>query len=375
MANLFARASAEHSLFKDERVLYTEFVPLQLPHRNQEINDLVYALKPAAEGKKPHNLFIFGTTGTGKTVTAKFVLNQLQEFSDRVKGLYVNCFEFNTRQMVLSELVNFLGMPVPRRGVSSAELHTKLLEVLKNSKVIPIIVLDEADQLLFRDGAELLYDVLRVNEMQKNFIGVMMISNDDTIPSKLEDRIKSSLAPDTIVFNPYSPEQLKDILKERVELAFHPEKIGKEVVNVAAAHAAKCGGDVRIAIEVLLKAGRLAEKNNSNLVEVEHVRAVLDSVEPVQLKKSLNFLTPAEKQILKLIAMEEGEMQSGTLYEKFSQTTIGLSDRRLRELIARLEAMRLISIHPISMSNRGKSRGISLTLPKETLLKELEAKN
>ena len=81
MKNIFDSKS-EYSLFKDERFLYPEFVPERLPFRDEEISELVYCLKPATQGKKPTNVFVFGKPGTGKTVALKFVLNELEEFSE-----------------------------------------------------------------------------------------------------------------------------------------------------------------------------------------------------------------------------------------------------------------------------------------------------
>ena len=74
-----------NSIFKDERFLYPEFVPERLPFRDKELSDLMFCFKPASLGRKPTNIFIYGKPGTGKTVTLKFVLNELEEYSDRVK--------------------------------------------------------------------------------------------------------------------------------------------------------------------------------------------------------------------------------------------------------------------------------------------------
>ena len=54
--NVFDKGSKIHRIFKDERFLYPEFVPERLPHRDSEIDALVFALKPVSEGRKPQNV-------------------------------------------------------------------------------------------------------------------------------------------------------------------------------------------------------------------------------------------------------------------------------------------------------------------------------
>ena len=93
--NLFQRASRERSVFQDERFLYPEFIPELLPHREKEIESLVYCFDPILKGRKPLNVFLVGPTGVGKTVSAKYVLRELEDNFDRVKSLYLNCFEYN----------------------------------------------------------------------------------------------------------------------------------------------------------------------------------------------------------------------------------------------------------------------------------------
>src|SRR3989344_8670777 len=107
--NIFASMPAEKSVFLDERYLYPEFVPERLPHREREIDSLVYCFNPVLNGKKPLNVFLAGSTGVGKTVCAKFVLKELEGSFDRAKTLYLNCFEFNSRASVLGAIANFVG--------------------------------------------------------------------------------------------------------------------------------------------------------------------------------------------------------------------------------------------------------------------------
>jgi len=373
--NIFSKSSKLNEIFKDERVLYPEFLPEKLPHRENEIESLSFCFKPVLSGKKPVNAVVLGSPGTGKTVSVKFVLSNLEEFSNRAKSLYINCFGFNSRNSVLFLIANFVGAAIPRRGLATDEIYSRMFDYLKKCNFIPIIVLDEADQLIFKEeGSKLLYDLLRMTEYEKIQLGLVLISNNFLLTSGLDPRVKSRLSEESIVFEKYSPEQLKDILKERASLAFFENSIEKDVVNVAAAHSAKLGGDARIGVESLLKAGRLAEKENSGRVSVSHLKKAFSLMDSALLSKAFPFLSEQEKIILDLISSFDG-VYSGELFRKYSKIKGHLELRHFRSTIPKLESMNLISAPLIDLKPRGKSRFISLKVPKDSLDKFLNEKH
>ena len=366
--NIFAKKAKVHEIFKDERFLYPEFVPERMPFREPEVDGLVFSLQPVLQGKKPQNVFVCGKTGTGKTATVKFVLNELQQYSDRAKGLYINCFQLNTRHSILTQISNFLGDATPRRGIATDEAFAKMLEALKHASFIPVVVLDEADQLLHdKEASKLFYDLLRVVEYGKGRFGLIFISNISNFVALLDDRVKSSLSEQTISFEPYSPKQLKEILNQRVQYAFHSNALDPEVINVAAAHAAKLGGDARIAIECLFRAGREAEKENSEKLEVRHLRKIFSEVDSRALQKAISYLSIAEREILELVPANKA-ISSGKLFEAYSKASKKpLTQRRFRTLISELEKKQLITAETTVKPPRGRTRMVSLAFPKARL--------
>src|SRR3989344_362233 len=371
--NIFESAGAkERAIFRDEKYLYPEHMPQRLPHRDAEISSLVFSLQPVLKGGKPQNVFIAGPTGTGKTATVRYVLGELQEYSDRAKGLYINCFEFSSRHSILSKISNFLGGAVPRRGTATDEIHSRFLEALRKSSFAPIVVLDEVDQLMLKaEGDKLLYDILRAVEMEKAKIGLIMISNDVGLTARLDVRVKSSLSEEKIIFSAYTPAQLKDILAERSSFAFAPDALGVDVIPLAAAHAAKLGGDARVAIEALLKAVREAEKENSGKVEVKHLKKAFEAADSASLVKGVKHLLPNEKILLEIIASSPG-IQSGEIFSEFSKKSPGLSERRLRDLLNELEKKNFIVSELLELGNKGKTRKFSCRLQREILVKALK---
>lgn len=365
--NIFSSIGG-NEIFRDEKFLYPEFVPERLPFRDAQIDEIAHALKPVLRGGRPQNLFVFGPSGTGKTVTVKYVLRELEKFSDRAKGLYLNCFEFNTRQAILSKACNFLGVPVPRRGIATDEVYSELLSALKRSDFTPIIVLDELDQLLQGGiASNILYDLLRVVEFQKSRLGIVIISNEGSLVSGLDSRVRSSLLHLPVEFVPYKPAQLKEILRERAKYAFHDSVLERDVINVAAAHAAKNNGDARLAIESLLRAGRIAVRTKSSKVKVLHLKNAFDSIHSRSLDKAKDFLDKNEKTILRMLCKKDNVF-SGALFKEFSgKTGNALTQRSFRKKLNRLESLKLVSMELKEKGMRGRTRIIKLAQPRKEI--------
>ena len=366
--NIFAKGSSRvNEIFRNERVLYPEFVPERLPFRDVQVDELVFAFKPLAEGRKARNVFVHGSTGTGKTATVKHVLKELQEYSDRPRALFLNCFEKNSRHAVLVEFANFLGSAVPERGLSTAEVHAEAMQALKNCTFSPIVVLDEFDQLLEKDsgGQDLLYDLLRVSEQGLRSVGIVLISNRKELLSELEPRVKSSLQAVSAEFSPYSPMQLKEILKQRSAYAFAEGVLEKDIINVASAHASRLGGDARIAIESLLNAGRIAERENSSKVLLKHLKNAFETIELSTGRKKISTLSNDEKALLKILAKSPEGIDSGELFAQFSKSS-KVSDRRFRAIVSGLEKSNVLSAED-STKGRGKTRIFRLKVKKESI--------
>ena len=372
MANVFSRVIEERGLFKDERFLYPEFIPEKLPHREKEIETIASCLKPLAEERKGRNLFISGTTGIGKTACVKYVLRELEDYTSKAKGHYINCFQTNTKYGILSEITNFMGFPLPRRGLSSDEAYAKIKEAAGKCGFMPIVVLDEFDRSIAKgEGSELLYDLLRIAEFGKKPFTVVLISNDEGLTSKLDDRVRSSLMAENMKFEAYSPLQLKEILAERCGLAFHDDIVEKDSIALAAAHSAKLGGDARVAIGSLLAAGRIAQKENAKSLRPEHLRKAFEKVDAASVLKAIPFLTATEGEMLEVIAKNDG-ITSGELYCIIDRNWKNPPGERMkREIIEKLIGLRVIKAEEISLGNRGKTRKIKLNASPKAVLEKL----
>lgn len=329
-------ASTDSTIFKNEEILSSNYLPELLPHRENQIKQVADNLLPASKGRQPQNTFLFGSPGIGKTASVRYVFREFEEFSG-IKSIYINCWDYKTAVAVLSKISIDLGHMVQRRGWSKDEIFGRLMEVLNKLNKGLIVCLDEVDQL----EEEVLYDLLRLNV--KIPLGIVAISNNQYAFADFEPRIRSSLSMDEIEFKPYTLVEMKDILQERVKYSLTSVENG--VVLLAANHAVQKGGDVRIGLQCLQKAGRIAEQDNANKLKVEHVRKVLKEVGKVKPEILKEKVTDHEKKILEVLN-DGSKWQSGELYKKYCETTENhVSDRAFRGFVNHLAEINLIKVN------------------------------
>ena len=74
--SIFEKALSGDSLFTNRQALRTDFIPQNLPYRDEQITSIGQILTPILQDSKPSNLLLYGKTGSGKTVVAKYVLQK-----------------------------------------------------------------------------------------------------------------------------------------------------------------------------------------------------------------------------------------------------------------------------------------------------------
>src|SRR3990172_6035732 len=113
------------SVFRDKSLLQSNYKPDQILHREEQIKQIASILAPVLRGEKPSNLFLYGKTGTGKTLSINYVSDELQKRSQKEKAAkikveYLNCKlkkVSDTEYRILAELIKKLGGEVPQTGL------------------------------------------------------------------------------------------------------------------------------------------------------------------------------------------------------------------------------------------------------------------
>ena len=339
---------AEESIFTSESALLPDFVPEEPIHRESQLRELSNSLNPSKS--IPDNLFLYGSTGTGKTTCTKHIVKQLKEYKPKVNPIYINCWDNNTRLAVLSQIAGAMDIGFPRRGLAADEVFSRIIEMAKKSKSINVIFLDEFDQLVAKKEEAIVYDLTRAGENYGVNFAVVIISNNSQLLETLDKRAVSSLYPKKIEFPRYSPAELKDILRERAEQAFRKGTYSEEVIALCAGHAAKQGGDCRIALKLLWRASRKAEENGR--ITIEHVKNAFDEQGGIETNNE------TQNEILNLLTKNPTGLTSGEIYEKLKDK---YSERTLRIHIGTLASKAIVEITDVQgKENRGKTRMVKL---------------
>jgi cell division control protein 6 len=265
-------------VLKDPAKLSFDYIPERLVHRERQLDKLWMLFRPVLEAGTSQTAFLIGNVGTGKTATSKrFCLDLVKEARTEGKTLdfiVVNCRQRSTESAVLLRLVNHFDERFPDRGFSTAEMLRTLHKHLEKEKLHLVVVLDEADVLLRKGVGDLIYHLSRFDEEKvggKASMSLMMISQKYLL-DMLDPASRSTFRRANVIqFDRYSGSELRDIVADRVALAFYPGAVPEECIDLIA-DASSEWGDARFAIEILEKAGMLAEEEGRPRVSAENVR-------------------------------------------------------------------------------------------------------
>ena len=225
--SLFDDILSGEPIFTNKEVLRPSYTPAELPHRNDQISNMATILVSALRGQTPSNILIYGKTGTGKTASAKYVSQELEQTSRRYRVPceveYINCEVTDTQYRVLAQLangfqeengaileetaaylhdeplhpdddappskddvINFLRArdlahlteaeqiaainelreeieTVPMTGWPTDRVYQSFFESVDFTERVVVIMLDEIDKLVEKSGDDTLYNLSRMN--------------------------------------------------------------------------------------------------------------------------------------------------------------------------------------------------------------------
>ena len=97
------------TIFRDTIALDYDYQPKLLKYRENEQRRFATAIKPLLENRNGRNVFVYGAPGIGKTTACKHVLRELEEETDEVATIYINCWKENTTYKIFYKLCEDLG--------------------------------------------------------------------------------------------------------------------------------------------------------------------------------------------------------------------------------------------------------------------------
>ena len=385
LEGIFTKATAGKILIKDRKTLTIDYVPEKLPFRDEEARTIAQTLSIVLKGARPSNLLLFGKPGTGKTAVIKNIIKRLQkkakELEIDVIVPFVNAKTANTAYKILYEIAEEMGINKGEKkqqvyftGLSMGEATDRILDFIqKKKKLHVILVIDEIDSLVDKNGDDILYNFTRANERmhEGGFISLIGISNSLTFKDKLDPRVRSSLSEEEMVFNPYTIVQLQKILSDRGKLAFNDDAISIAAINLCAAMAGKENGDARKAIDLLRVAAEIAERERASDVQEIHIRQAQEKIEKDTNYEVLRNSTTHTKIVL-LAIMKSKNGNTGEVYEIYSSLCKyteqePLTQRRMTQIVSELDQLGLVMTDVVSQGRYGRSQRIKIALPSLTV--------
>jgi cell division control protein 6 len=379
-------------VFKDEAKLDINYVPSRLPHREKEHRLLMefFNFTLRFPDRMAQRVIITGDVGAGKTALAQRfgadITSEANKLGVNLRYVHVNCREYRGKLFLILQHALAVFQPnFPKRGYSSEEVLSTLMQSLDEENAYIILTLDEFDTLIETEGSETVYKLTRLQEMRLNKpqrISLICVLRDLTLTEQLDASAKSTLQRNVISLEKYSKEQLVNILNDRVSMAFELATVSEDVVNLVAELAFSESGNARFAIELLWRAGKYADAEDLGLVAPECVRKAISSIIPTIRRSELASLELHEKLFLlgvarffkesqrAYVSLSEIENAYAVVCEEFGEQPH--SHTQLWKYVQLLSALGILKTEVATAGTRGRSTRVSLpSIPAYELEKEL----
>eukprot|EP00049_Salpingoeca_infusionum_P021813 m.4628 g.4628 ORF g.4628 m.4628 type:complete len:591 (+) comp4536_c0_seq1:230-2002(+) len=233
------------------RRLTPENVPRALVSREREREVIETFWRTHLEASKAGSLYISGKPGTGKTATIRELLHKFAKEGSKTPTVSINCMSVKEPRHIFVRILEQLrGQSYPHMTAEEAMRKLDRLLSERNAPPALVVIADEVDLLATRNN-DVLYQLFQWPQRSR----VILIGIANALD--LTDRIlpllsKWNCAPETLLFQPYSKQQLVGIVNARLE-GLTVE--GKPVLDVpalqlCAAKVSSASGDIRQVLDL-----------------------------------------------------------------------------------------------------------------------------
>jgi len=273
------------NIIVNENLLNSRYVPNTVIARDDQMGNMGHYLSPILRQGEPSNMYIWGDTGVGKTITVKYLLRLL---SDGIKSdgkdilvdtVVIDCTAFSFEIAACVEIltqVSGISIPFGRQFYQYLSDIWQIIEKKANEHSFYTLILffDEIDA--FSEPNNILYQFSRAlahqNIKASNVaIEIIIASNQKDFLDTLNGKVLSSASFRFIDFPDYNARELCEILMLRKE-AFAEGVIADEVIKYCAKNVAdRYHGDARQAIDILAEAARSVIRNNGYEITIKDI--------------------------------------------------------------------------------------------------------
>ncbi len=334
------------SLFKNPVALSFDYIPKLIPYREDHQFKIAGCVKPLFQQRNGRNIIIIGKPGVGKTVACRHVLNELEEKTDEIIPLYINCWKQNTSYKVFVELCELMNYKFTQNKKTD-ELF-KILKQLLN-KTSSVIVFDEIDKA---DDLDFLYMLLE--EVYRKTI--ILITNYKNWILDVDERIKSRLMAELIEFQPYNETEIKGILEKRKDFAFYPNIWDQEAFAKVIRKTYELE-DLRSGLYLMQESATIAEDASSKKIMMKHYEEAEQKLNDFFIKKK-DALQESEKFILEIIKKNSGT-KIGEVFKIYQKEGGNLAYKSFQRRIKKLVEDRFISAEKVTGGAEGTTTILS----------------
>jgi Cdc6-like AAA superfamily ATPase len=324
-------------MITDAAVFRDEYVPQRILHRDAEQELLAHALQPALVGDRAQDVLIHGPQGTGKSLLARHILQDLAERGDIPYGI-VGCMGHLSTASIVRATLEALGTD-PAANTPREDLCLALHERVDQPTVV---VLDEADDVPETDALARLWDC--------ELLSVVAIVHDETRWLDRLDRERARQWHDgvTLQLDRYAPSELADILGPRARKGLATNVVERPQLEEIADRAA---GSARRAIQGLHATADVASECDRDAIADADIADGLDRARRWIRENNIQSLN-YHHQVLYELIRASGDLLTGdvhTLYEDHRGDLYAgvapqpVGERYRREIIEKLIAYDLVN--------------------------------
>lgn len=251
-------------------------------------------------------MYISGVPGTGKTATVRQAISHLQQEAEngelpKFKFVEINGFKLtDPKQAYVSILKQLTNQDATvDHAVSLLEKYFST----SGKKLSTVLLVDELD-LLWTQKQQVLYHLFDWPTKSNAQLVILAIANTMDFPERvMMNKISSRLGLTRLAFQPYTFQQLQEIISSRVQdlKLFEPD-----AVQFVARKVAAVSGDARRALDICLRATELAqvEKEGKGTVGMAHVNGALHEMFSSPKIVAMKLCSSYEKCFLKSLVAE-----------------------------------------------------------------------
>lgn len=348
----------DQTLFKDIEVFDIDYVPETFEYRDEQIQELAHAVRPALIGGRVLNTVCRGIPGTGKTTTIKKLFEEIEGTTKKIVPLRINCQIDSSEYAIFSRIyIKLTKNRQPPSGTSFKLLFDMIAKYLEQENITPLICLDDANYLIYdRELNKVLYALLRSHETYEHVkIGVIIVISDPDVDleASIDTRVASVFRPQTIHFSPYTAAEITGILSRRVAQGLYPNVLGSEMFDRIVDRTMKCG-DIRIGLDLIKRSVMNAERSARTAVTEEDVTDAFSISRDLRLADLVKVLSEDEANVLFCLA--EMTNNDDIISTKSVHTALGEKATGYTTFVQIIEKLDHLRLATLAYQNAGKGR-------------------